>query len=167
MKKSEAALILAAAAARDLRTVGEADVLAWHEDLEDITYPEAREALKRYYRDNTDRIMPAHIRQLVRILRDEQRRVSGHEVRALPSRFEDDATRDSRLASGAERCRQALAAALKAEAEEQPAEPLTPSDEIRQRALERARADRKDSRTVPGVSSVGDVLAQITRRRSA
>lgn len=166
MKKSEAALILAAAAARDLRTVGEADVLAWHEDLEDITYPEAREALKRYYRDHTDRIMPAHIRQLVRIIRDEQRRQSGHEVRALPSRFEDDDTRDQRLSGGAELCRQALAAALKPK-DEEPAEPLSPSDEIRQKALDRARAERKDSRASTGMSSVGDVLAQITRRRSA
>jgi hypothetical protein len=167
VKKSEVALILAAAAARDLRTVGEADVLAWHEDLEDVTYPEAREALKRYYRDHTDRIMPAHIRGFVRIIRDEQRRQSAHEVRALPSRFEDDDTRDQRVASGAEMCRQALAAALKPAVEEEPAEPLSPSDEIRQKALERARAERKESGRVPGVSSVGDVLAQITRRRSA
>lgn len=167
MKKSEAALILAAAAARDLRTVGETDVLAWHEDLEDITYPEAREALKRYYRDHTDRIMPAHIRGLVRIIRDEQRRQTGHEVRALPSRFEDDETRDQRVASGAEMCRQALAAALGPKPSDEPEEPLTPSDEIRQRALERARAERKDARSSTGMSSVGDVLAQITRRRSA
>lgn len=166
MKKSEAALILAAAAARDLRTVGEADVLAWHEDLEDITYPEAREALKRYYRDHTDRIMPAHIRQLVRIIRDERRRTNAHEVRALPSRFEDDTTRDRRVASGAEKVREALAAALQPKPLEEPEE-LSPSDEIRQRALERARAERKDAGRVPGVSSVGDVLAQITRRRSA
>lgn len=166
MKKSEAALILAAAAARDLRTVGEADVLAWHEDLEDVTYPEAREALKRYYRDHTERIMPAHIRGLVRIIRDEQRRQSGHEVRALPSRFEDDHTRDERVNRGAEMCREALAAALQPKPEEEP-EQLSPSDEIRQKALERARAERKDAGRVPGVSSVGDVLAQIVRRRSA
>ncbi|MEV1331153.1 hypothetical protein AB0J20_16425 [Micromonospora costi] len=166
MKKSEVALILAAAAARDLRTVGEADVLAWHEDLEDVSYPESREALKRYYRDHTDRIMPAHIRQLVRIIRDEQRRQNAHEVRALPSRFEDDHTRDQRVASGAEMCRQALADALKPK-DEEPEEPLSPSDEIRQKALERARAEKKETGRIPGVSSVGDVLAQITRRRSA
>lgn len=163
MKKSEAALILAAAAARDLRRVGEADVLAWHEDLEDVTYPEAREALKRYYRDHTERVMPAHIRQFVRIIRDEQRRKSAHEVRALPSRFEDDNVRDKRVARGAELCREVLAAALKPKPEEEPQE-LTPSDEIRLRALERARSERKNSRIASGTSSVGDVLAQIMRR---
>lgn len=166
MKKSEAALILAAAAARDLRTVGEADVLAWHEDLEDITYPEAREALKRHYRNSTDRIMPAHIRQHVRVIRDEQRRQSAHEVRALPSRFEDDASRDERTSRGAQMVREALAAALSPKVDEEPEE-LSPSDEIRQRALERARAERREPGPPSGVSAVGDVLAQIMRRRSA
>ncbi|WP_018214748.1 hypothetical protein [Salinispora vitiensis] len=165
MTKAETALILAAAAARDLRTVGDADVLAWHEDLHDITYPEAREALRRHYRDSTDRIMPAHIRHHTRTIRDERRRQVAHQVRALPSRYEDDATRDARAARGAELCRQAIAAA-NTPTDEEPPQPLTPSDEIRQRALDRAHAERKTGR-VPGLSSVGDVLNQIVRRKSA
>ncbi|WP_018908771.1 hypothetical protein [Salinispora arenicola] len=166
MNKAETALILAAAAARDLRTVGDADVLAWHEDLGDITYPEAREALRRHYRDSTDRIMPAHIRHHTRTIRDEHRRQVAHQVRALPSRYEDDTTRDARAARGAELCRQAIAAALGGTADEEPPAPLTPSDEIRQRALDRARAERKTTGQVPGMSSAGDVLNQIIRRKS-
>lgn len=165
MNKAETALILAAAAARDLRTVGDADVLAWHEDLGDITYPDAREALKRHYRDSTDRIMPAHIRHHVRAIRDERRRQAAHQVRALPSRYETDTTRDARAARGAELCRQAIAAAT-TPADNEPPAPLSPSDEIRQRALDQARAQRK-ARPVPGMSSVGDVLHQIVRRESA
>lgn len=165
MNKAEVALILAAAAARDLRTVGDADVLAWHDDLHDITYPDARDALKRHYRDSTDRIMPAHIRHHVRAIRDEHRRQAAHPARALPSRYETDTTRDARAARGAELCRQAIAAALGKTADEEPPPPLTPSDEIRQRALDRAHAERKTVRA-PGLSSVGDVLNQIVRRKS-
>lgn len=164
MTKAQVALILAAAAARDLRTVGDTDVLAWHEDLGDITYPEAREALRRHYRDSTDRIMPAHIRHHTRTIRDEQRRQVAHQVRALPSRYEADTTRDARAARGAELCRQAIAAAI-TPADNEPPPPLTPSDDIRQRALDRAHAERKTGRE-PGLSSVGDVLNQIVRRKS-
>jgi len=146
MNKSEAALILAAAAARDQRTVGEADVLAWHEDLADIDYPTAREALRRHYRDSTERIMPAHIRRLARAIRDERR--PQHEVRALPSRFEPDMTRNIRLERGIAQCREVVGpilARLKAAQRTDRVEP-SKSDQIRERALEVARAAKKGQR---------------------
>lgn len=113
MNKSEVAVLLGLAAARDQRTVGETDVLAWHEDVGDLDFADAREALRRHYRESTDRIMPAHVRRLTRLVRDEQRRLAGqHEVRALPSRFEDDITRNLRVREGVAQCRDVLAAVM-------------------------------------------------------
>lgn len=47
----QAGELLGLAAARDQRTVGDADILAWHDDLNaaQITYDDARAALARYY----------------------------------------------------------------------------------------------------------------------
>ncbi|MEU9498208.1 hypothetical protein [Streptomyces sp. NPDC048196] len=47
----QAGELLGLAAARDQRTVGEADILAWHDDLNEagITYVDARAALTRFY----------------------------------------------------------------------------------------------------------------------
>jgi hypothetical protein len=98
MNRAEIATLLGLAAARDRRTIGEADVAAWHTDLNDLTFDEAREALNRHFRESTDWLMPAHLRRLVRIVRDDRRPRS--EVLALPSRFEDDADRASRLERG-------------------------------------------------------------------
>lgn len=81
-----------------------------------------------------------------------------------PSRFEMTAEQIERNARGIAACRAALEPVLARSDRPEPDAPLSPSDEIRLRALERARAERK---TVRGVASVGDVLAQITRRRSA
>jgi hypothetical protein len=111
MTKAEVALLLAAAAGRDRRTIGETDVLAWHEDIGDLDYADAREALRQHYRETTEWVMPAHIRRLVRQIRDERRRLEqAHEVRALPGRFEDDVTRDIRIRAGVAQCRDVLAA---------------------------------------------------------
>ncbi|MFJ2110559.1 hypothetical protein ACIOEX_01300 [Streptomyces sp. NPDC087850] len=47
----EVGMLLGLAAARDQRTVGEADNLAWHADLNaaNVTYPVAEQALTRFY----------------------------------------------------------------------------------------------------------------------
>ncbi|MGA5635030.1 zinc finger domain-containing protein [Streptomyces lydicamycinicus] len=47
----EAGELLGLAAARDQRTVGDSDILAWHDDLNEagITYEDARAALTRFY----------------------------------------------------------------------------------------------------------------------
>lgn len=110
MTRAEVALLLGLAAGRDQRTVGEADVLAWHEDIGDLDFNDAREAVSMHYRESTDRVMPAHIRRLVRQIRDERRRREEHEVRALPSRFEGDVTRDLRIQDGLTRCSEVLEA---------------------------------------------------------
>ncbi len=64
MNLAEAAAVLAKAAAFDRRTVGEADILAWHEVLADIEFADALVAVAKHYAENTDRIMPAHVRRL-------------------------------------------------------------------------------------------------------
>lgn len=107
MTKSEIAMLLGLAAARDRRTVGHADVEGWYVDLGDLTFDEARAALNQHFRDSTDWLMPVHIRRLARIARD--RRRPHHEALALPSRFEDDETRRERVRRGVELARAAIA----------------------------------------------------------
>lgn len=110
MNHSEVAKLLALAAGRDQRTVGETDVLAWHEDIGDLDFEEAREALRRHFRESTERLMPAHIRRGVRVVREERRRLEAKApARELPSRFETDDERDARLRRGAAKVRAALA----------------------------------------------------------
>lgn len=142
MTRSEIALLLGAAAARDQRTVGEADVLAWHEDLGDLDLADARDALRRHYRESTDRIMPAHVRRLVKIIKDE-RRAAGI-VRALPpGKHQDDPEREARIAKNRGKVQAVLQqiAAKRSIPDDQPV--LTGSDLIRHRAIQRAHAERK------------------------
>lgn len=65
MNLSETARLLASMAAFDRRTVGDADVIAWQAVLEDVAYEDALSAVKRWYSNNTEWIMPAHVRSLV------------------------------------------------------------------------------------------------------
>lgn len=66
---SDVATLLAFAAAFDRRTLGEADVLAWHTVLADVDLDDARQAVSAHYADTRDWIMPADIRQRVRTAR--------------------------------------------------------------------------------------------------
>lgn len=108
MTPAETARVLAKCAAYDQRTVGEADVMAWHENIGDLDYGDAMEAVRRHYRESTERIMPAHVRQSCRAIRNERRRLETHEARALPGRFEDDAIRDLRINRGMATCAEVL-----------------------------------------------------------
>jgi hypothetical protein len=65
MNRSETARLLAKAAAFDARTVGIADVAAWQEALADVELVAALDAITEHYRDQTERIMPAHVRRIV------------------------------------------------------------------------------------------------------
>ncbi len=69
MTPSEAVKILALAAAFDQRTVGEADARAWHAVLADLDFPEAQEAVRAHYAETKERLMPADIRQRVKLAR--------------------------------------------------------------------------------------------------
>lgn len=134
MNRSHIALLLTAIAGRDQRTIGDADVLAWHQDLGDLGYDDALAAVTRHFRDSTDRIMPAHIRRTVRIIHDEQR---AHSVVAElpPGRFDQDPDRDARLARNVSKIRELL--------DEIAQKRSIPTDDgtVHTRALQRARRE--------------------------
>ncbi|MEU9558020.1 zinc finger domain-containing protein [Streptomyces fumanus] len=65
MTPAETAALLSFAAAFDRRTLGEADVLAWHTVLADIAFEPAKAAVTAHYATETRWIMPADIRQHV------------------------------------------------------------------------------------------------------
>jgi hypothetical protein len=148
MNRSETALLLGSIAARDQRTVGETDVLAWHEDLGDLPFDDARSAVSRHFRETTERIMPAHIRRQVRIIRDERR--ASTEVAALPpGRFEDDPERTERIARNIAKIQVLLAdIAAKRSIPDLGIEQAQPtqSELIRAKALDRARAEKRTRR---------------------
>jgi hypothetical protein len=79
MTPAETAMVLTKASAFDLRTVGETDVLAWHEVLGDLDFADALEAVARYYAEQTDRLMPAHVRRLALAI-DRDRRKAQREA---------------------------------------------------------------------------------------
>lgn len=112
MTPADTARVLAKAAAYDQRTVGHADVLAWHEALGDLDPTDALTAVTRHYRDNTDRLMPAHIRRNVTTIRAERRTAQHSEPLALPSRFEDDPDRAERIARGLAQVRDVIGPVL-------------------------------------------------------
>lgn len=72
MQKSQIAKLLGIAAAFDQRTSGTADDEAWLAAIGDLNFEDAREALIGHYRDSTERVMPAHIRQRVTLIRNDR-----------------------------------------------------------------------------------------------
>jgi hypothetical protein len=62
--------VLTKCAAYDQRTVGEADVMAWHEILGRVDRGDALEAVRVHYGETSERAMPAHIRKLAAGIRD-------------------------------------------------------------------------------------------------
>jgi hypothetical protein len=65
MTKSEMALVLAKAAAFDARTVGDADVEAWHEVAGDVDFSDAMKAVAEHYSRSEKRLMPVHLRPVL------------------------------------------------------------------------------------------------------
>jgi hypothetical protein len=63
MSKAEVALLLATIAAYDQRTIGDADVLAWHAAAQYAKWDTdgARQAVVAYYAESRTRIMPADV----------------------------------------------------------------------------------------------------------
>ena len=66
MNLSETADLLSAMSAFDRRTIGEGDVIAWQAVLSDASFRDCLEAVKQYYAEHTEWMMPAHVRRLVR-----------------------------------------------------------------------------------------------------
>lgn len=76
MNLDEASRVLAKAAGFDRRTVGQADVLAWQEALNDIPVDDALQAVTVHYRDTTDWLMPAHVRRHAATIDRDRRRAA-------------------------------------------------------------------------------------------
>jgi hypothetical protein len=91
--------------------------------------------------------MPAHVRALVRTIRDEERARTPHEVRQLPSRFENDSDRAARMERGLTTVRDILRPILDELAERRRSDTSPEEDLIREKALERARREKKGRRT--------------------
>lgn len=72
MTPADTARVLAAAASFDQRTVGTADVAAWHAALHELDYQDARDAVVRHYRTTAERIMPVHVLHFAEEIRDER-----------------------------------------------------------------------------------------------
>ena len=103
--------VLTKCAAFDQRTIGETDVMAWHEVIGRYDRADALAAVTRHYTESSQRAMPADILRHARAVRDERRRLEAKTApRALPSRFEDDIERDSRVREGVQQCRDILTA---------------------------------------------------------
>lgn len=66
MNLSETARLLSAMSSFDRRTIGDTDVAAWQAVLPDAAFDDCLEAVKRHYAENTEWMMPAHVRRLVR-----------------------------------------------------------------------------------------------------
>ena len=66
--------LLTAAAAFDRRTVGETDAVAWHAAVGDLRFEDCQAAVIAHYTGSTDWLMPAHVRQRVREMRDRRLR---------------------------------------------------------------------------------------------
>jgi hypothetical protein len=63
---SETADLLSAMSAFDRRTIGDGDVIAWQAILPDAAFEDCLEAVKQHYAEQTDWMMPAHVRRAVR-----------------------------------------------------------------------------------------------------
>ena len=88
MTPDETIDLLTLAAAYDRRTVGEGDVGAWHAAVGDLAFGDCRSAVIGHYTDSTDWLMPAHVRQRVRVIRD--RRLDRAYIPPPPAELVDD-----------------------------------------------------------------------------
>lgn len=104
MTPGDTARVLAKAAAFDQRTVGAADVAAWHEALHDLDTADALAAVTRHYAANEQRLMPVHVRRITAELARERHRIAREEQerRALEAEAADRGTVRDRSAEVAD-----------------------------------------------------------------
>ncbi len=89
MTAEEIGKLLATCAAYDRRTVGETDVIAWLKAVGDLPHRDCEEAIVAHYRESTQWIMPAHIRERVNAVRTERLRAAGDLEAAIPPELAD------------------------------------------------------------------------------
>lgn len=86
MTKAEVARLLAMIAAFDRRTIGEADVEAWHLILADLDTNDCANAVRDHYTTQRDWIMPADVRTAA--VAAQRKRIGQQKVAALRSEIE-------------------------------------------------------------------------------
>jgi hypothetical protein len=69
MNETETAALLAVCSSYDLRRVGDEDVAAWHMVLGGLDAADAVLAVRRWYAEHRERIMPGDVTRLARELR--------------------------------------------------------------------------------------------------
>lgn len=136
MNLTETSQLLTVIARYDNRRVDDATVYAWQGVLGDLPYDDCMAGVQAHFATDTAYLMPAHVRRAVLQLREDRVRQKPHEIRAIPSRFEDDDDRKERLARGV-----ALARAMTSLAASK-AIPTVADDQNHTRALQRARRER-------------------------
>lgn len=89
ISKRDVAKLLALAAAYDQRTVGAADIDAWHQVATAARWrpTDAARAVIEHYTTETDRVMPAHISRRIRERREQYAATYRH--RPAPSGLHD------------------------------------------------------------------------------
>jgi hypothetical protein len=80
--------LLTVAAAYDRRTVGQGDAVAWHAVVGSYGFDDCRAAVIAHYTESTDWLMPAHVRNRVKAIRD--RRIQDAEIPPPPRETLDD-----------------------------------------------------------------------------
>ncbi|MPZ84024.1 MAG: hypothetical protein GEV28_27970 [Actinophytocola sp.] len=91
MTRSEVTRLLALCACYDQRTVGEADVAAWHTALAGATFAECETAIHAHVRTSRDRVQPFDILGRVRVARRE----AADRRAVLPTGLTDRAAADA------------------------------------------------------------------------
>lgn len=124
MNLSGAARVLAAAAAFDKRTVGEADAVAWADALHHLEPTDCIRAVGDHYARTNEYLMPHHIRVRVReIIRERQDRAAT--TRGLPSVWPASAATRAEVRAAVRRTLQQRQAATADEAGVAPPESRT------------------------------------------
>ena len=88
MNATEAGKLVALMALYDNRKVSDPDIVAWLKVVGDLQYGDCESAVVAHYQETRERIMPADIRQRVRVIR--AKRLDRAEVPAPPPELVDD-----------------------------------------------------------------------------
>lgn len=136
MNLADTHALLTFIAVYDNRKFDDATVVAWQPIFANLALEDCRAAAVRHFGSSTEYLMPAHIRQLATVIRDERKKGTAAPL-ALPGRFEKDPDRDVRIVDGI---------VVVAERWKLPEEEPTDTHGI---ALQRARRER-GKRPVPG-----------------
>ena len=68
--RADAARLLALVQAFDHRNVADADIMAWADALHDLDFEDCSQAIRSYFRDSSEWLMPAAVRQRVKAIRE-------------------------------------------------------------------------------------------------